>query len=610
MDEGKAEAKTDMPAKKQGILDKTIDFLFSNDERKWLILIFVVGAILRFIVARNIAPIGDEAVHGPHAIGILHSGLISTIAHAPLWFYLTDVFYNILGVTMLSARFLSFFYGSLSILLIYLIASKIFSKKVGLISAFCFSVSYFIIRYTLAEMDLSALFFLLLAFYIFMIDMDKDKFPWLAAISIGMASLFKTISLYFVPVFIIGFFLLSKKKEPYSKKEHLKSNLKKIFLFGFIVLLFFSPILIHNYLWYKDKGMVDIYFAEYFNVEKARAAYSGLQGFDAGFMYFITGLPTKLPVLMGTIFDLDPLILILGFLGIIFFLFNKNEKNRKANLLLLFELIGYLFLIVSTGLQTHFTIMMPVLCIFSGYFLSYISEKIKIRNLSPKRLLMLLLAIIFIFQIYMLWPHFSESGVSQLREYAIDNMQKDSLVVVDARTYRGRIALMFNDFHYLESSYFNDLIEMDKNLSGTSIPVRAYFVECTVTDCGWGTIKDQPEFNKSVSQLFDMVKNVSSPKKIIYGGGGFDDASGGPYFTVYEVTINLHPQAFSIVDSTHTWFYYPVNYVPKEQIFDQYEVKGFLDNLIYKFAWFILILSIVLALISPALVIFYSYKNL
>ena len=77
------------PNKKPSFIDKLVDFVFSDDKRKWLILIFLLGAILRFIVARNISALGDEMVHGPHAIGFLHSGLISTILHSSLWFYLT-----------------------------------------------------------------------------------------------------------------------------------------------------------------------------------------------------------------------------------------------------------------------------------------------------------------------------------------------------------------------------------------------------------------------------------------------------------------------------------------------------------------------------------------
>ena len=58
-------------------IDSSVNFVFSNKEIKWLIPIVVLGAVLRFLMARNVSALGDEMVHGPHIIGFLHSGLIS-----------------------------------------------------------------------------------------------------------------------------------------------------------------------------------------------------------------------------------------------------------------------------------------------------------------------------------------------------------------------------------------------------------------------------------------------------------------------------------------------------------------------------------------------------
>ena len=103
-------------------------------EKKWLILVLIIGALFRFLVARDITYLSDEMVHGPHAIGFLHSGLISSIVEAPIWFYLSDMAMKLLGVSLFSMRFLSFFFGSMSILVIYLLTAKMFDKKTALIS--------------------------------------------------------------------------------------------------------------------------------------------------------------------------------------------------------------------------------------------------------------------------------------------------------------------------------------------------------------------------------------------------------------------------------------------------------------------------------------------
>ena len=595
------------PPQNKTLLDRFIDFIFSDDNRKWLILVVILGALLRFIAASNGMVTDDETVHGPHAIGFLHSGLISTIAECPLWFYLTDIFFKILGVTFFSMRFLSFFYGILSILLVYLIAKKMFDKRIALLSSFLLSISFFTIRLTVAEMDLSVLFFLLFAFYYFIIDIEKNKFPYFSAISIGIASLLKTISLFFVPAFLIAFFLFNRGENRLKFKKLLIWAVS----FGLIVLFFFSPVLIHNYLWYKDKQMVDTYFAQYFNVGNIREAYAGQIGYNHGF--FSKDLFGQLWGAISHHFPLDPLIISLGIIGILLAFVLYKDKRNYLIFSISFEIFGFILLIIAANIQqTHFTLFIPFLCIFASLFICFLAEKISIKmNLNRKKVLAILLIIIFMFQIYLLAPYLTSAcALSKARSYAIHNMDKNSLVVVDARMYRGRTVLMFNDFHYLEASYFSQILELNKNLS-YQIPMKVYFVECVSDDCGWGTIKDQPELNQSMEEMVGAFSSLGEPEKIITGGGGDEVDSQTPDMKIYQTSINLSPQMISIVDSTHDWFYYPVNYTPKEKIFDQYEVRGFFDNMVYDLAWIILISSIVLALLIPifSILIVITQKN-
>ncbi len=575
------------------LLDSFIDFIFSKDPRKWLILIMFFGVVLRFLVARNVSALGDEMIHGPHAIGFLHSGLISTLVQSPLWFYLTDMVFKIFNVTMFSARFLSFFYGSLTILVVYLISSKIFNKKAGLFSAFLLAVSFFTIRYTLMEMDLSALFFLILAIYLFITSMEKGKFPWIAAICIGISSLIKTLSLFFVPAFLIAFFLFNKGKE--------KKSIKNIIIFGLIILLFFSPILFHNYFWYKDKGMVDTYFAQYF-FPNLRAVYAGQLGYDSGLLSerFFEGVVN----ISKTIFSMDPLITILGILGMIFVFAFKN-KRKYWYFLILFQLSGFLFLILSNWLHTHYTTMIPILCIFAGFFIhrtsQILSKNLKKYKLDYKKILCILIILILGFQIYLLSPHLtSRCATGQMREYAIENIDKASIVISDARIYRGRTAFLFHDFHYLESSLFPQISELNQQLSGTDIAMKVYFIECVGDDCGWGSIANGA-LNDSSEQLVQIFSSQANLEKTIYGGGGYDEETGKPYFNIYSAQMQFKPQILASIDSTHEWFYYPVNYLPKEKIWDNYDVYGFFDNLLYKIMWIIIILSIILSLILPVI---------
>lgn len=597
MDE-KIEEKKEKKLSPDKIIDSSVNFLFSNKEIRWLIPIIILGAVLRFIMARNVSCLGDEMVHGPHAIGFLHSGLISTIAHSPLWFYLTDIAMRIFGVTMFSTRFLSFFYGTLSIIVVYLVAAKIFDKKIGLISAFLLSISFYLIRYTLIEMDLSAIFFLLCAIYLFIESVEKNKFPYLAAVCIGIASLIKTLSLFFVPAFLIAFFLFNKGK------ENRKRNIKHVFLFGIIIILLFSPILFHNYFWYKDKGKVDVYFAQYFFPE-LRADYAGQMGYASGILFndFVSGFLYKIKVFF---LELDPIIFFFGLFGLILS-FSIKEKRKFWIFLASFNFFGFLFLLLSNHLETHYTTLVPIMCIFAGFFVDKLSKNIK--GIDIKKSLIIILTIIFIFQIYLLSSYLtSTNSMTYMRDYAISDMDKNSIVVVDGRIYRGRIAWLFNDFHYLESSYLPEILSLNDQSEGQATPVKVYFIECIPDDCGWGATQVKA-INASSEAVVNFFSNYSKPEKTIYGGGGYVETKNEPIFNVYSATMYLKPQMISVVDSTHDWFYYPVNYQPKEKIFDNYEVYGAFDNLLYKFAWSIIILSIIFAILFPIFLIIKLIKS-
>jgi len=187
------------------------EFFIKN---KYLIGIILLGVILRLIAVINIHPIADEMVHGSHAIGIIGSNAISHQNQSPIWFYLTDTAYKLFGVTFFSARFLSFFFGVFSILLLYLVVVKISNnEKVALISAFLLSISSFTIRFTLMEMDISMMFFLLLSFYYFILGIEKSKLSYFAVIFFFIALLTKPIALAFLPSYLIIFFLTEESSD-------------------------------------------------------------------------------------------------------------------------------------------------------------------------------------------------------------------------------------------------------------------------------------------------------------------------------------------------------------------------------------------------------------
>jgi len=577
------------------IFDKILNFFLSNDSRKWLILIIFLGLILRFFAASNVTPVvADEMVHGVHAIGYSSSGILNAQNQCPLWFYLTDLAYKIFGVNSFSARFLSFFFGLLTIPLLYILTKKFFGEKVALIASFLLAISSFHIRYALIEMDEAMIFFILFAFYYFIQGLEKkQKIVLPVFILLAIAMLIKPITLVFLPAFPIYFFyFLFKEKDLQKRNELFKKNKNSIISGLILFILSMSPVLVYNYLLYKEKGLSDIIFARFFNI--APEFYQGLQGGTGGGFIFSKFL-TSFPGMSLAFFKLDPIISILGILGL-FFIF--NSKERFVKFLFISFIIPFIFLVGTQPLQTHFSPFMIPLCMSAGLLIFNFSNKIKI--ISPKKLITIILILIFIVNIYLMSSYlFSKSAVFKARSFAIDNIGENDIVIADARIYRGRIAFMFHDKHYVESSLFSQIYAQTQQIqSDTTIPVNVYFIECIFDDCGWGSIANQPEFNASVEQMLDIFKNMSQKISTIPSGGE-DNAEkiSDQYFNIYKTTLNLKPQIYQLIDNTHEWFFYPVMW--KEDRYDSYDLDTFWKSFANNFAYIILWLYVFVTLLVP-----------
>src|SRR3989344_3278747 len=234
---------------RRSLLDKSIDFLFAPGMIKYLLIAFILGTILRFIVASNVSVLADEMLHGPHAMNIISSGVINLQNQSPAWFYLTDIAYKLFGVNAIGGRFLSFFFGSLTILVIYLIGKELYNKKVAVISSILLAFSAFTIRYTLMEMDLAMIFFILFGFYFFVKKIrEKNEISYLAIVCLSVAVLIKAIAIPFLASFVLYIIYLSSKRT--DRKIFLKKNTKRILISAGIILLVISPVLAYNIILY------------------------------------------------------------------------------------------------------------------------------------------------------------------------------------------------------------------------------------------------------------------------------------------------------------------------------------------------------------------------
>lgn len=584
-----------------------------NKTKSILLGFFILGFILRIISAKNIGVAADDVNHAIRPIGIFGSGkLVIFDQSTALWYYIQAVFYKFFGVSQLGSRFASVMFGSFLIILVFMFTKKIFkSEKSALIASFLVAISPILIKSSMPEMDITASFFTMLSAYFLFDYLDKkeNKGLFLAAFFIGIGIMIKL----YVAFFAVSFFVLVAYKEFKSEKKANKS-IKKLAIFSAIIFILVLPTLAHNYLLYRDKGFMDLIFTNVIGLgqDKAEQFYAWNAGWKAkgDYIGFFFGNqanfdPTPLPggfIVLGFLLRGDPLLFALGILGLIYS-FNRNKKYFW------FFLISFVPIFVYLGAQIplakHFVWGLVLAAPMAGEF----SNRVLLEKIKRLRLRHLLIVFLIINMLYLGMPkgvvhsHFyGESSFGQAIDYKNDFIGDNSLVVADSRIYRGNIHWAFYGTNYIEASEINGIINQVNQL-GEVQNIEVYYFECVIDDCGWGTVAGQPEFNQSMeltTQAFKEIayfsKDFSGPRQYSYYlPFGEKETS----YRVYKTELALNPAIIPLVKRYHTWFLYPVGYDRSiAPIFDDYQVSGVLDNIIYFMAWTVFYFELVISLLA------------
>lgn len=250
--------------------------------RRVLVGILVVAALLRFIVLWHGDTLSDEIGYGFRAIGMLDFDeaaeqttplewfdpfipawtKLSFHDHPPLVFLVQHIFISIFGENNFGLRISSALFGVASVYLIYLLGKRLYSARAGLIAAALLAVT--INHVALSRIGLQeaqAVFFILLVCYLFLRAMDRDTYgAWITAgAALGLAFLTKYTTLVLVP--ILGTHLL------FVRPRMLLS--KKFFMGLLVSLALFSPVLLYNYKLYQAVRHFDFQLSYLFRQDPA-----------------------------------------------------------------------------------------------------------------------------------------------------------------------------------------------------------------------------------------------------------------------------------------------------------------------------------------------------
>ncbi|MEI6126406.1 MAG: glycosyltransferase family 39 protein [Pseudomonadota bacterium] len=143
-----------------------------------LLAIISLGALLRF-TKLDVQSLWNDELSSLNRIN--KTGLLQVIAdskndvHPPLYYSLLYLWQNTFEKSACSARALSAFLGTLSILAIFFLGKELYAEKEGLISALIFSTSYFGIYYSQEARSYSLLLLLSICSYLFFIKALRQQ---------------------------------------------------------------------------------------------------------------------------------------------------------------------------------------------------------------------------------------------------------------------------------------------------------------------------------------------------------------------------------------------------------------------------------------------------
>jgi hypothetical protein len=540
----------------------------------YLLLIFIFALAIRLFVAYHIDVGSDEMIYSVIPLNILGSGRISTVEQGPVYFFMTDIIYTLFGgMTTISIRFLGVFFGALASIVVFLFVKEIFGNiKMGLWSAFLFAVSGYAIRFN-TEMDMLAFFFSLLSMLLFVQAVKgKPKKMYFSAIFLAIGVLVKPFILIFSLSFVI-----------YWLRGGLpKSMIRTALVSVGIAVLVVTPVLAHNYISYKENGVTDYYFSSVAGIGEPVFEGIGLKEWELGRLGRYTWQMTKIYL------KYDAIILIFGLLGAM-----AAFRKRSSLLLLSSGGILWVYLAGKTASSSHYIWLPLIFSIFAGYGITLAGSRSENIFKNKRFLSLTILVVITVSSFFMLQDAVEQRSLSlalELREFAIDNIPENSVIVMDPRIYRGIYSWALSDRHYLEGTSLNRLTELS---GGDEVPF--FYVRCREGDyCGW-----KPE---DYARVYDLGNSMS--EHFANNLQQIGTVKAVNELIIYKGSIPLNTEAaYELTDKSHHLWFTPVGWKYPELAYDYYVPSTLFRSLLYRFAQLILFIDVLIAFLSVVLVL-------
>ncbi len=239
----------------KGISDK-------DREKIWVLAIFVLAFALRIIYLLQMrsnphffSPTMDPLYHDVWAQNIAGGNWIGgkIFFRAPFYAYFLAVVYKIFGHSYLIPRLIQHLVGSFSCVLVYLVAKRMFNRKIAILSGFL-AASYGMFLYFEGELLLDSflVFFDLLLILLLLKAGEVPKLSrwFLCGIVLGFSAITRPNILFFIPFVWLWFFLL------FFKEKGLKKVIFFCLMFVLGSALVIFPVTLRNYIVGKDLVLI------------------------------------------------------------------------------------------------------------------------------------------------------------------------------------------------------------------------------------------------------------------------------------------------------------------------------------------------------------------
>jgi hypothetical protein len=501
-------------------------------EKKYVIIFLFFAFFLRLYVAGNISQTNaDEILYMLLANGTLSSSWhrLATLYHGPIYFYLTDLSYSLLGTSILAARFFPALFSSISVLLVYLIAKQLYDSRTGVIASiiFAFSAAQLLLG-TLALLDILATTISMLSF-LFLLKWHRTGTRMdlvLSAALYAVAITTKISQLFLLPLFAIPLIhrIWTNRAEMENKKTHLLS------LAIFLILL--APVPTYNFLLYSSTGLADFHYSRAFNLETSLNylrwlniagvddQYFDMSRIGANTQYILSSAQSYFSLLLPAFF-------IIGLAKLM------ARRTLSDAMLFAWFFIPLLTFLSYVFHEYYLVVLLPPMCIAAAIGLQSLSGHLQ-KFLNSGHIVPLLLFVLVLSELSVLPSHVTGPPATyKLYDY-IRQLPDNATIVMDATIWTGNSYLVreFSGKNVVFLSDFLHAQNVSQENPGTARVMDVYHVICVPGNCGWSSIE---EGTKQLSEAADKKIRENAQKVTdIYEQGHVE-------YSIYRITLTAYP---------------------------------------------------------------------